>query len=141
MKLRLYRLLSDDQGTIGALFSGSTFICYIGELPWRNNRSNLSRIPAGSYQVDHLERSGSGRYHDVYHVRNVPGRSGVLIHSGNWEGDSTLGLRTHTHGCLLPGSRLGQLSGQRAVLASKGALQKIHHAVTRQNFTLEIIDA
>lgn len=136
----MYRLLTGDEGTIGALFNGGIFVCYMGELPWRDNRPNVSRIPCGSYEVAYLKRSGSGRYRDVYHVRNVPHRTGVLIHSGNWEGDTSKGLRTHTHGCLLPGSRIGRLNGQLAVLASKSALHKLHTAVSRQNFTLEVID-
>jgi hypothetical protein len=140
MKMTLYRLLTDEEGTIGVLFKGAMLICYMGELPWRDNRSNISRIPSGSYKVVYLARSGSGRYRDVYHVRNVPHRTGVLIHSGNWEGDTSRGLKTHTHGCLLPGSRIGRLSGQRAVLASKSAMRKVHAAVGRKNFTLEIID-
>lgn len=139
--LKLFRVLSDDAGTIGVLFYDGKFLCYVGELPWRDNHANISRIPTGTYKVAYLERSASGRYRDVYHVLGVPSRNGVLIHSGNWEGDTSKGYRTHTQGCLLPGSRLGKLSGQRATLASKAAVRKLHAAIGRQDFTLEVIDA
>lgn len=140
VSLQLYRFHQDDEGTIGILLANGEHLCLIGELPWRDNLPNVSRIPAGTYQVDYLERSASGRYQDVYHVRDVPGRSGVLFHSGNWTGDTVKGLRSNSHGCLITGSRLGRLQGQRAVLASRVALDKLRTLVGRNDFTLEIHD-
>jgi hypothetical protein len=138
--LTLRRLPADDQGTIGGLYHNGKRLCYVTELPWRDNRNNLSRIPAGRYQAHYMPRSGSGKYRDVYHLQNVPKRGGVLIHSGNYSGDTTLDYRSDTHGCLLPGKRLGMLQGQRAVVASRAALQAIHTITQRHNFELEIID-
>jgi hypothetical protein len=138
MNLLLSRHLSDDHGTVGTLCAGNRVICLIGELPWRDNRSNISSIPAGRYRVNYLQRSASGRYRDVYHVRDVPNRAGILIHVGNYTGDRDRGLRTDSHGCLLPGLRLGHLRQQRAVLASRGGLDALHAVTGRQDFTLTI---
>ena len=138
MKLTLYRFRSDDEGTLGLLMAGGLHVCVIGELPWRDNRPNRSCIPLGAYRCEYLARSGSGKYRDVYHVTGVDSRSGVLIHKGNLSGDVERGYRSDVLGCLLPGSRVGRLMGQRAVLASAGALERIHSIVGRQSFDLEI---
>lgn len=140
MKFDLYRYHCDDEGTLGVLLHAGRIVCQMGELPWRDNRANLSCIPVGEYQVNYLPRSGSGRYRDVYHVVGVEGRAGILIHPGNLTGDRTKGLKTHSWGCLLPGSRLGRLRGQRAVLASRSALADLHLVTSRNGFTLVVHD-
>jgi len=139
MRLQLYRFHQDDDGTIGLLLAEGMHVCLVGELPWKDNRPNVSRIPDGTYQVEYLERSASGRYRDVYHVRHVEGRTGILIHTGNYTGDREKGLRSDSWGCLLPGQRLGKLSGQRCVLASRSALSRLHEVVGRNDFELEVI--
>lgn len=139
MRLTLYRFHRDADGTVGLLMANGAHVCLVGELPWRDNRNNVSCIPSGAYQVKYLPRSGSGRYRDVYHVQDVPGRTGILIHVGNYTGDREAGKRSDSWGCLLPGKRLGQLGGQRCVLASRGALSALHAVVGRKDFDLEVI--
>lgn len=113
-------------------------ICYMMELPERDNKPNISRIPRGRYLVKYLPRSGSGKYHDVYLITKVPGRTGILIHSGNYAGDRELNYRTDSWGCQLPASRIGAINGQVAGLASRAALRKLHNATQRQDFYLEV---
>ena len=137
--LKLVRFIDTKEGTLGALMSKGVKICLIAELPWRENRSNISCIPPGTYRVDYLPRSGSGRYKDVYHVQNVPNRFGILIHCGNLTGDVHQGLKTHSHGCQLPALKVGRIKGQRAGFASRQALRKIHAVVKRQSFLLEVL--
>lgn len=137
--LQLYRADSTDQGTAGVLRHQETEICYMMELPWRDNAHNVSCIPAGKYWVKYLPRSGSGKYKDVYHVTGVPNRSGILMHAGNYAGNRDKGFKTHSWGCLLPASRLGYLSGQLAGLASRAALRKLHKVTGRSDFYLEIL--
>lgn len=138
MDLLLLRHVSDDEGTVGTVIHDGRVALLMEELPWRDNRSNLSHIPAGRYRVDYLARSASGKYRDVYHVQGVPGRGGILIHSGNYAGDSLKRLRTDSWGCLLPGLRLGRMAGQRVVLASRGGLDALHAITGRQRFNLDI---
>ena len=115
--------------TIGALLSDG-LVCYTMELPWRDNRPNISCIPDGDYTVCYMARSSSGKYKDVYHVKGVKGRSGILIHKGNTASD--------TLGCILPGSRAGYIGGKRAVLGSAQAMRKLHKVVGRKSFTLKV---
>lgn len=141
--LILKRESTSAAGTVGMLYRGRIPVCYTLELPWRDNAPGLSCIPAGGYLVEHLPRSASGKYHDVYHVTDVPGRSGVLIHPGNFGGARDLGMRTDILGCILPGRRLGMLpvigGRQLAVLDSRGALKDLHLITNREPFHLEII--
>ena len=139
LKLTLYRLISDNNGTHGVLFKNNQKICYMADPPWKNNKPNVSCIPPGTYNVTYLARSASGKYRDVYLLHDVPNRLAILIHAGNLTGDIGLGLKTHSHGCLLPGLRLGKLANQRAVLASRAALNKLHKATNRKPFLLEVI--
>ena len=139
--LRLVRVSSSDQGTAGVLYGpDGEEICRMTELPWRDNARGRSRIPAGLYEVAYMERSASGKYHDVYHVLGVPERAGILIHPGNWAGDRTLGYRSDSWGCLLPCSKHGVLLGQFAGLASRSALARIHAITDRKGFILQIQD-
>lgn len=69
---------------------------YTLERPWLNNKPNISCIPPGFYAVKYLEKSASGRYRRCWHVQEVSGRSGILIHAGNYVED--------TLGCILPGT-------------------------------------
>lgn len=130
MKAYLIRTERKSTHTLGVLVVGYTKF-YIIERPWLNNARNISCIPAGTYQVDYLERSASGKYKKVYHVRNVPNRGGILIHNGN--------LVTHSKGCLINGLRAGYLGGARAVLSSRSAMRKLREVVGQESFTLEII--
>ena len=100
------------------------------ERPWLNNASNVSCIPEGQYLTKWLERSGSGRYKRVWHVQDVPGRSGILIHTGN--------LVRHSLGCILPGLRRGVLSGRPAVLSSGAALNRLRGELSGQDFILVV---
>ena len=126
MMITLVRL----KQSIGALISDQGFICYVMEPPWRDNRSNVSCIPVGDYDVDYLTKSASGKYKDCYHVRGVPDRFAILIHKGNTVRD--------TMGCMLPGVRVGKLGGKCAVLGSAQAMRKIHKLTGRKSFKLTV---
>ena len=121
----LIRDESTDHGTRGVLTAGALGL-HVMEPPDRGNRPNRSSIPAGLYEV-HPHRSP--RFGRVLAVADVPGRSHILIHSGNVGGDVELGLHTHTLGCLLPGLKRGRIKVkgrmQRAVCASKPALRQL----------------
>lgn len=114
----------------GTLVVGEQLL-YTIERPWLDNRSNISCIPAGKYLVKFMARSASGKYRNVWHLQNVPGRSGILIHNGN--------LVSHSRGCLILGSRTGSLGGHPAVLGSRGALRKLQSIVGRDDFFLHIM--
>ena len=62
------------------------------ENAWKDNQTNISCIPIGEYVCD---RYGSKRHGNTFIVKDVPGRSGILFHKGNWAKD--------TEGCILLG--------------------------------------
>lgn len=132
----LYRERSSDQGTEGILFIPAVnFSCFTLELPWRANRSCISCIPAGEYSACLRQ---SPRFGSVYHVRNVPHRSFILLHSGNVAGDTSLGYRSNVQGCILLGTKRGTLYGQRAVLASRGTVRKMRDSLDGQPAQLRV---
>lgn len=127
MKLTLTRLYRKEDCTIGVLADGDTLLCYILENPWLDNKKNVSCIPEGDYKCEPHD----GRYSDTWRVNNVPGRSGIVIHIGNTESD--------TKGCIIPGSVIGSLHGERAVLGSRRALNKLRDYIgTASKFDLTI---
>ena len=138
MDVRLTRIETGDQGTLGVLSVPGANPLYTLELPWRDNRQNVSCIPAGEYTARVTQSPRFGR---VYHIQNVPGRSGVLIHSGNLAGDVGLGYLTHSHGCPLIGSYLGRLGSQLAVLASRMALTEFMLATGGEDLRLILEEA
>lgn len=113
---------STDNGTFGILTLKNGFDCHTLELPWRENKRRLSCIPPGKYEAI-LHRSP--KFGNTVWVQDVPGRSEILIHSGNFAGDRHKGLRTDVDGCILVGKSKGMLFGQPAVLASRLALNEL----------------
>lgn len=127
-----------DTGTEGCLILPSGVFCNTLELPRRNNKSGLSCIPPGEYVCD-FEMSPKFK-RKYYRLRDVPGRSGVLIHSGVWAGDVTKGLRSHVLGCILVGKYFMSVQGQRGILASKNTLRLFVEEMEEKDFILVVED-
>ena len=138
MKAVLERLESSDQGTFGRITFGSTTL-FTGELPEKGNASNASCIPAGKYKCVWTYSPAFKRR--MYLVDSVPRRAGIRIHSANFMGDRSCGLKCQLYGCIALGERLGVMDGQKAVLLSACAVRKLEAAMGRQPFELEIVDA
>jgi hypothetical protein len=141
-RLTLFRGPSTDHGTPGLLLrEDGSRIAYTLELPWRENKRMRSSIPpgalpAGQYPVRCVVTEKRG---PVYLLKNVPGRSSILIHSGNVAGDVEKGLESDVLGCILLGQARGYRRGQRAVLLSKPAISAFMREMNRKPFTLEVI--
>jgi len=108
-----------DQGTPGKLSVGGLVTL---ELPWRDNKKEISCIPTGVY---HLELYQSPQHGEVLRVLNVPDRDDILIHVGNRAGDVSLGYKSDSKGCILVGSEAGKLEGQTAIFYSRAALRRL----------------
>jgi len=67
------------------------------ELPWYDNSRNISCIPEGTYEV---ERHFSPTKGSCFLIKDVPGRSDILIHAGNY----VKGDKIDSKGCLLTGT-------------------------------------
>ena len=109
-------VLSRDYGwreTQGGLFimEGTKIIyqCFMLELPkfvvpMKPNTQKIDCIPGGMiYTVKKIIRPNGDH---AFHVLNVPGRTAVLWHKGNY----AIGIKVDTEGCLLPGLRFIDLN-------------------------------
>ena len=117
--------------TLGTVVLPSGRLLRSLENPWLDNRPNISCYPEGAYLCRWLERSGSGKYKRVWHVTDVPGRSGILWHAGNTVDD--------TLGCTLPGLTHGTLYGKPAVLSSGAGLNAMREELESLDFQLIVI--
>jgi hypothetical protein len=81
------------------------FTCVTLELPWRDNKRFVSSIPTGTYDWVMLNNTPTFNY-TVLHILNVPDRSGILIHSGNY----IVGDRVDSQGCPLVGKEFAHLN-------------------------------
>ena len=79
-------------GTNGTVYLHGEPICHTIELPWRDNRRNVSCIPEGRYR---LVRTRGRRFQYCIRLLDVPGRSGILIHAANH-------AATQLRGCIAP---------------------------------------
>jgi hypothetical protein len=77
------------KGTVGHLSGLGIFTL---ELPWLENKKAISCIPVGEYL---MMWGWSPRFRRNYWRIGVPGRTGILIHKGNYLKD--------TSGCILVG--------------------------------------
>ena len=135
IKCSLKRISYSDQGIWG-VFIAPNFDCCTIELPDRNNERGYSCIPRGLYRV--VPRY-SKKFGDIYHVKNVEGRTFIYIHSGNYAGDTKKGFKTHSLGCILPGLNYGTMENQRVVFNSRFALADLKEVLDYQLFSLEVL--
>ena len=135
--VNLCRMRRSDQGTEGMIFYEG-FNCRTLELPWRDNQRSISCIPPGEYFT---KTRRSPRFGLTYHITEVPGRSYILIHSGNWAGDKNKGFKSHVNGCILLGQKRGWLAGQRAVLNSRITIRRFMEYMEYEPFTLKVLEA
>jgi len=90
--------ISINSATVGHISAGGLFECFTLELPWLDNASNISCIPAGWYECVRHTSPSKG---ECFSVIGVPGRTNVLIHAGNYT--------RNTQGCILVGKELVKL--------------------------------
>lgn len=78
------------------------------ELPYLENHQNISCIPSGEYDCERIHHRTLGI---CFLVKNVPGRSGILFHAGNFAAEKKKLIKVlnsndkkiDTLGCILPG--------------------------------------
>lgn len=119
------RMALFDDTTLGLLSVEGEPVCWTLEDAWRANRISVSCIPDGSYE---LVPHDSEHFHSVWRVtvggKDVPGRTGILIHAGNSVDD--------TLGCILVGARWMQDGLARARISdSQHALERLRVLLRR----------
>jgi len=135
--------ITGDDGTLSVIAVPELkWQAYTLELPWRDNRNNLSYIPEGVYQVRWTRSPRFSRKYKrdyfTYEILNVPKRGGIRIHSGNLAGDVEKGMITHSLGCPLIGYQVGRMNNQKAILVSKPATRAFEALLNKRPFELEV---
>ncbi|NME68573.1 DUF5675 family protein [Flammeovirga aprica] len=117
----------DDEGNV-------VFECDTLELPWKENRNWISCIPEGEYKA--VFRDFGNYANRSFHVqtpdgKEVPGRTSILIHSGNFF--------TDTKGCILVGENYADiaLKTKRRTIEKDGILDILNSRNT-MNKILEL---
>jgi len=115
MYLDIIRWTDDEHGTFGIIRYNDRLICHSLELPDIDNKPFISRIPNGSYHAEII--FFKNKYPAIY-IKDVPGRSGIVIHIAN---------RTEEiQGCIAPGTYIKfEKTGEKVVYESSNALKKI----------------
>jgi hypothetical protein len=133
----LERLETGDHGTFGRIVLPGLAL-FTGELPWRDNRPNLSCVPEAGYNVAWTYSPAFKRM--MYLLLGTHPRAGIREHSANFMGDRTKGLRSQLYGCIALGMRLGWMDGQKALLLSAPAVRRFEDYMERKPFRLEIVN-
>ena len=126
----LFRFSSGIAGTFGNL-NGPWGYRLSVELPWRNNRPDVSCIPLGVYPVVWTYSPRFKRH--MYLVSQVPGRSGIRLHTANWPHD--------LEGCIGPGRKLAKFGKPKpawGVTNSGSTLHEIESIMNHQPFRLHV---
>ena len=117
-------------GQPGKLYiKGGYLFCHTVELDWKNNKINISCIPAGLYVCKMGIHHGTKEY-PVYELQNVPNRSNIEIHIGNFLED--------TKGCILVGEELKIYENKYWVKSSTIAFHRFMNRMNGEDFLLEI---
>lgn len=140
--VRLIRSPSTDEGTFGIWLMDGLVLQSL-ELPNRNNKPNLSCVPTGTYEVSiryspHFKKK-------LYWLKDVKGRSFILVHGATFAGDVELGYQSHLQGCIALGKSKGSALNkfqkrQRCIFGSQQAVREMMDYLNGEPFKLIIED-
>lgn len=111
MKLELIRTYFPN-GTNGDILLDGDRLCSTIELPWKENKPQVSCIPEGRYE---LRKRYTPRFGRHFILMNVPNRSYILLHAAN-------NALKETRGCIAP---VSVLTGEGKGIQARTALAKI----------------
>lgn len=140
-KVYLFRAKSDSAQTLGALITGETsdsqvFTCRSLELPWLDNKNDVSCIPEGEYlcKWTRSPRLSTLAGQDVftYEITGVPGRTGIRIHSANYFSE--------LKGCIALGDTHKDINndGHNDTLHSGNTVKQFNTILNARDFMLVI---
>lgn len=112
--LKITRLEYGENETIGVLQLAGKVLCWTLELPWKDNKIDISCIPTGKYKCLLATYKDKG---ERWLVQGVSERDAIFVHEGN--------VHSEIKGCILLGSGIGYLSDDRAVLGSRNAIYEL----------------
>lgn len=136
MRVYIRRSVSMPHGTPGRLVTEGGFACDTLELPWKDNQRGISCIKPDAYLGWIWQSPSMGRA--VIRLEDKHGRKDVLIHNGNFAGDTSIDangdgvpdLVTQIHGCTEVGMGYGMVARkdgkmQFGILSSKDTLARL----------------
>lgn len=120
----------DNKTQIMGAIDAKGFTCFTLELAWKDNKSNISAIPKGTYTCKYTYSSRFKK--KTYEILNVPNRSGIRIHSGNYH--------TQINGCILLGLAIKDINNDKQldVIRSTEAITAFEKHMEYKDFTLVI---
>ena len=144
LEVKLVRHTTGDMGTFGTLYIDDEAFCVTGELPYDSdydgvtNESRRECIPTGVYHCRYRHASESASFsYDHYILEDVPDRSYILIHKGNFCGAEPQ-YRSDVAGCIILGTHVATIQGQTAVISSSIAFNKFMDYMGGEDFDLVV---
>lgn len=134
--ITLFRMGNSPWGVFGTLTIGD-WSCKTLERPWEGNAQNVSCIPSGNYDLKKrpsalLSRLTQEQYQDAWEICDVPNRSHILIHPGNWIENS--------EGCVLVGNDFMVINSKPGVVASRKTFDEVMTRLNRENeWTISVL--
>lgn len=131
------RTITTPRFTVGKLYHGDEFIAYSMELPYKDNKPNISCVPGGDY---YIRPTHSPKFGNVYYLESVHNgivglqsghRTHILFHSANTPSD--------LKGCIALGSTTGVLKSEVAVLNSKISTNSFFYLLDGGEHLLRIV--
>jgi hypothetical protein len=126
----LVRNIDNGTETLGTLQVGQVFQCRTLERSYKNNLPNISSILIGTYTCSWKWMWRELRYR--YQVMNVPNRTGVFLHQGNYFFESA--------GCIILGSQPQDINGdsQLDLINTKTILDYFEQLMGHKDFQILI---
>jgi hypothetical protein len=122
MELELFRTYFPN-GTNGEIYNDGSRLCFSIELPWLNNKHNISCIPEGRYR---LVKNFTERHKWHLLLLDVPHRDDILIHPAN-------DAKRQLLGCIAPVSILtSEGKGLQSRIACDKVYQIAFNAIQRK---------
>lgn len=120
----------ETTGTLSTTVGSTKFSCKTLELPWLDNKQNISCIPVGTYTVKWTLSPRMMKY--TYEVQKVPNRSGIRIHVGNYYRDFL--------GCIGLGATFADINkdGEIDITSSRNTIKAFEALMGNKPFTLII---
>lgn len=142
MACQLIRDETGPDGTFGTMKNTDTQTLWkTAELQWQDNKPDVSCILPGIYQV---ELRNHPKHGICYEVLNVPNRTAILIHAGNFAGSIQAGEKSDFLGCIGLGTMRvrmippGYTQSQDAISHSKDAVLAFNAEMGGKPFMLAI---